>query len=112
RGLSEEHAAAWAKRSGVKVVGFAENLRGEYERCACTIAPTWWGGGTKIKLVESAALGRACVATRHALRGYDDLARGSAAPVVAADDAAGFAEAVVDLLLRPDARRAREATGA
>ncbi len=112
RGLTEQRRQAWGQRPGVDVVGFAENLRSEYERCACTIAPTWWGGGTKIKLVESAALGRACVATPHARRGYDDLGRGPSSPVVTAGDARAFSAAVIDLLLRPASRQAREVAGA
>jgi glycosyltransferase involved in cell wall biosynthesis len=104
RGLSEHQRQEWSKAPGVTVVGFADDLRDEYARCACTIGPTWWGGGTKIKVVESAAMGRACVATPHAVRGFEYLARGPAPGIIVAGDAREFASAVVRLLDDPDRR--------
>ena len=104
RGLSEHQRQEWSKSPAVTVVGFADDLRDEYARCACTIGPTWWGGGTKIKVVESAAMGRACVATPHAVRGFEYLARGPAPGIIVAGDAREFANAVVRLLDDPDRR--------
>lgn len=111
RGASDEQRAAWSKPPGVEVVGFTLDIRSEYARCACTIAPTHWGGGTKIKVVESAALGRACVATPHAARGYEPLTQGPAAPVIVAADPAAFAAAVIDLLRSPASRAERGFSG-
>ena len=105
RGLSDERRTQWAAHPAVDVVGFAEDLRGEYATAACTIGPTWWGGGTKIKIVESAAMGRPCVVTPHALRGFEYLAEGPSPAVVVAGEAAAFAQAVVELLRDPSLRR-------
>jgi glycosyltransferase involved in cell wall biosynthesis len=90
---------------GVEVVGFVEDLRSEYARCACTIGPTSWGGGTKIKIVESAAMGRACVATPHAIRGFEYLAQGPEPALIVARDAAQFTAGVIRLLGDPPGRR-------
>ena len=101
RGLSEQNRATWAGIAGVEIVGFTTDIRGEYARAACTIAPIHWGGGTKIKVVESAALGRVCVATPHALRGFEPLAEPPSPCVLVAATAEHFAAAVVDLLRSP-----------
>ena len=105
RGLSPRQEKEWSAAPGVEVVGFAQDLRSEYARSVCTISPTSWGGGTKIKVVESAAMGRACVATPHAIRGFEYLANGPAPALVVAGDAAQFAAGLVRLLADRVARR-------
>ncbi|RUL84931.1 glycosyltransferase [Tautonia sociabilis] len=74
-GLDEETRARWSAEPGVVVAGFLADLREAYERCALAIAPVDWGGGTKIKVIEALAFGRTCVATPHALHGYEHLLR-------------------------------------
>ena len=108
RGLSDEQAARWRAAEGVEVVGFAEDLREEYAGAAVSVVPSWWGGGTKIKVGEAAAAGRAQVATPAAVRGYGPLV-GHAVRVAESD--ADFAAAVVELLEDPAARAATEAAG-
>ena len=108
RGLDNAARARLSQRDGVDAGCFAEDLRGEYERAAVTVAPVWWGGGTKIKVVEAAAMGRACVASEPATRGFGRLV-GSG--VTAAADDAAMAAAVAGLLLDVEARRAAERAG-
>ena len=98
RGLSEADRAAWGRMPGVEIVGFTTDIRGEYARCACTIAPIHWGGGTKIKVVESAALGRVCVVAPHALRGFEPLAEPPSPCILVGTTPEHFAAAVIDLL--------------
>ncbi|MFO0959091.1 MAG: glycosyltransferase family 4 protein [Isosphaeraceae bacterium] len=69
-GLDDDSRRRWSSAGGIEVSGFVEDLRAAYDRAACTIAPIFWGGGTKIKVIESLAYGRTCVATPHALHGY------------------------------------------
>lgn len=69
-GLDDETRRRWEAAEGVEVAGFVDDLRDAYDRAAFTIAPILWGSGTKIKVIESLAYGRACVATPHALHGY------------------------------------------
>lgn len=93
RGLSDVDRAKWAKSPGVNVIGFAEDLAACYRSCAMTVVPIYFGGGTKIKVLESLAFGRAVVTTPQAMRGYAGL------PGVAiADDDSAFAAHVVRLL--------------
>ena len=98
RGVTDEQQARWDAVAGVRTLGFVEDLRAAYTKCRATLAPTWWGGGTKIKVVESAALGRACVATSHAARGYEPLTRTAPASVWTADTESGLAAALIRLL--------------
>ena len=86
-----------------------DDLRDEYARCACTIGPTWWGGGTKIKVAESAAMGRPCVATPHAARGYEPLIERPLPALLVAASPGDFADAVVRLLEDPELRNAMSA---
>lgn len=103
RGLSDADRAKWAQSPGVTVIGFAEDLEACYRRCAMTVVPIYFGGGTKIKVLESLAYGRAVVTTPQAMRGYAGLAG-----VAIGDDDSAFARAVADLLANP-AKRAEMA---
>lgn len=103
RGLSEADRAKWSRSPGVNVIGFADDLAACYRRCALTVVPIYFGGGTKIKVLESLAYARAVVTTPQAMRGYAGLPG-----VAVADDDAGFAAAIADLLTNP-AKRAKMA---
>lgn len=100
RGLSDKDRAKWSQSPGVNVVGFAEDLVACYRSCALTVVPIYFGGGTKIKVLESLAFARAVVTTPQAMRGYAGLP----GVAVAADDAK-FAEAIVKLLADPAERQ-------
>ncbi|MGH7178164.1 MAG: glycosyltransferase family 4 protein [Tepidisphaeraceae bacterium] len=54
----------WQSVAGVSAPGFIADLAVEYEACAFTIAPIWFGGGTQIKVLESLAFSRAAVVSR------------------------------------------------
>ncbi len=110
RDLSPELSALAEEAGQVEVAGFVDDLRRVYEEAAVVAVPCWWGGGTKIKVAEAAALGRAQVATRAALRGYEFLADHPAAAVVADSDS-NFAEAIVRLLSDVPARHRLETAG-
>jgi glycosyltransferase involved in cell wall biosynthesis len=59
----------WARVPGVKLVGFVDDLASAYAGCLATIAPILAGGGTNIKVLESAAYARTCILTTVAHRG-------------------------------------------
>jgi glycosyltransferase involved in cell wall biosynthesis len=110
RGLSENAQARWAAIDGVSVVGFAPDLVDCYRRCAFTVVPIYFGGGTKIKIVESLAFGRTVVTTSHAVRGYSCL--DGDPPAIAITEAdADFAEACIRLLRSPAMRDAMAERG-
>jgi glycosyltransferase involved in cell wall biosynthesis len=97
RGLSSDRRANWSQVPGVDVVGFAPDLATRYADAAVCVVPTFYGGGTKIKVLEALLMNRPVVTTEHALRGYGTLnAQGQA--VWVAGDFASLAEGCVRLL--------------
>jgi glycosyltransferase involved in cell wall biosynthesis len=84
--------------SGVEIVGFVEDLRPHLAAAAALVVPLRLGGGTRLKIVEGMAMGKAIVSTTLGAEGLD-IASGQ--NIVVADDAAGFANAVVRLLDEP-----------
>ncbi len=87
---------------GVFFVGLVEDIRAAVAGSWLSVAPIRSGGGTRLKILESLALGTPVVATSKGIEGLD-LVRGR--DVVVADDAAAFAAAVVQVLRDPDLRR-------
>ncbi|MBC7784650.1 MAG: glycosyltransferase [Burkholderiales bacterium] len=110
RGLTDDRAANWRGIGGVNVIGFAPDLVDCYRRCAFTVVPIYFGGGTKIKVLESLAYGRTVVTTPSAMRGYAQLAEQMPAVAVASDDDE-FAAACIRLLQSPDLRDAMAERG-
>lgn len=97
---------AWANgRDGIEVVGTVANLAQVLDGAALVVAPVARGGGTQLKILEALAAGRVVVATEYGSRSVPEAL---AAGAVAAPDAQGFANAVVDLLSNPDERHRRE----
>jgi hypothetical protein len=83
-----------AAPEGVSLLGRVEALGPLLHRAGLAIAPLRAGSGLKIKLLDYAAHGLATVTTTVGAAGFvNDPAR----PFVLADDAAGFAEAVLRL---------------
>jgi glycosyltransferase involved in cell wall biosynthesis len=87
-GMTEEQKRRWDAVPGVVPVGFVEELRQEYDRCAFTVVPIFEGGGTKIKVLESLRHGRTVVAASHSCRGYEDVLQHLDAAWIAPDEAA------------------------
>lgn len=61
----------WNKVSGVRCLGFVENIADAYRDAAFSVCPIDEGAGTKIKALESLRLGRPVVITTHSLRGLE-----------------------------------------
>src|SRR5437879_6239199 len=91
------------RRPGVVVTGRVPDVRPYLAGAAVTVVPVRIGGGTRLKVVEALAMGKAVVSTS---LGCEGLAVRSGEHVLLADDASGFAGAIVRLLAEPqDARR-------
>lgn len=102
--VTDEARTRWAASPGVDVRGFVDSLADAYESASAVVAPVTWGGGTKIKVLEALAYGRAMVATRHAVGGLsgpgiDDV-------IGVGDEPSAFADRCVELL-NDDERRGR-----
>ncbi len=111
-GTVPEHIArGWAGTPNVKLLGFVDDLRSEYEGAASVATPIIWGGGTKIKVLEALAFGRVPTGTVHAFKGLAD-ARQLASISAIEDDAGALAEATAALFFNPTSRHAREEAAA
>jgi glycosyltransferase involved in cell wall biosynthesis len=97
----------------VTVTGSVPDLLPYYRQAAVTVVPLRGGGGTRLKILESMALGRPVVSTAV---GCEGLAVEDGAHLFVADEADHFAQRVVQLLRNPvlqarlaaDARRLME----
>ena len=92
-----------AARAGVRVTGTVEDVRPFVDAAAVYVAPLRVGGGTRLKIFEALAMGKAVVSTTI---GAEGLPLQPGEHVVLADDPREFARAVVSLLRDPERRRA------
>jgi glycosyltransferase involved in cell wall biosynthesis len=89
--------------SGVNFLGRVEDIRPVIAAAAVSVVPLRIGSGTRMKILEAAALGKAIVSTRLGAEGLGFVA---GAEIVLADEPAVMAAAVASLLERPEARAA------
>jgi glycosyltransferase involved in cell wall biosynthesis len=80
---------------GVEFTGFVDDLEGLYQRSRVVCAPILAGGGTRIKIIEAAAYGKAVVATRV---GAEGLNMRDGVELLLRDDPGSFADACLQLL--------------
>jgi glycosyltransferase involved in cell wall biosynthesis len=83
--------------------GFVRDLRELYRRTRVVCCPILVGGGTRVKIIEAAAYGKAIISTTVGAEGLD-FRNGS--EIILSDDPAGFARACVELLNDPSRCRA------
>lgn len=95
-------------RSGIRVTGDAPSVLPYYHAAQIVVAPLLAGSGTRIKLIEAAALGRAIVTTS---LGCEGLGFVDGVHAEIADDPLDFARRVI-ALARDPARRERLAKAA
>jgi sugar transferase (PEP-CTERM/EpsH1 system associated) len=98
RRLAEEHH--------VEVTGRVDDVRPHVARGAVYVVPLRIGGGTRLKIFEAMAMGKAVVSTTV---GAEGLSVTSGRDVMIADDPSRFADAVVHLMRDREARHAIEA---
>lgn len=94
---------AAAARAGVRVTGTVEDIRPYVNRAAVYVVPLRIGGGTRLKIYEALAMGKAVVSTSI---GAEGLPLKDGTHFLCADEPAVFAAKVVDLLREPPRRRA------
>ncbi len=92
----------------VQVTGTVDDVRPYIGEAAVYVVPLRIGGGTRIKIFEALAMGKAVVSTR---LGAEGLPLVSGEHFLEADEPADFARAVVELIRRPERRRALEEAG-
>ena len=87
----------------VTLTGWVPDVRPYIGQAAVYVAPLRIGGGTRLKLLEAMAMGKAVVATRLGAEGYPVT---DGRELLLADTPAEFAAAAVALLRAPDQRAA------
>jgi glycosyltransferase involved in cell wall biosynthesis len=80
---------------GVHVTGYVKDVLPYYEQTAVSIVPLRAGGGTRLKILESMALGRPVVSTSIGCEGLDVI---DGRHLLIADDPKSFADKTVRLL--------------
>ena len=82
----------------VELTGFVSDLRPHLAAAAAVIVPLRLGGGTRLKIVEAMAMGKAIVSTTLGAEGIDAV---PGRDIVIEDQPAAFAAAVIRLLAEP-----------
>lgn len=99
---------AYGERQGVTVTGGVPDVRPYYRRSWIQMVPLRIGGGTRLKIVESLAIGTPVVSTTIGAQGLE-LEHGE--EIFLADDAESFASGIVRLLEDPALRERLERKG-
>jgi polysaccharide biosynthesis protein PslH len=96
-----------AQQDGIEVTGRVDDVRPHVARAGVYVVPLRIGGGTRLKIFEAMAMGKAVVSTTIGAEGLPVTDGGN---IALADDVDGFARAVVELIRNPERRRALEAS--
>lgn len=97
----DAEAQRFERRYGIRMTGYVDDIRPHVAAASCYIVPLRIGGGTRLKILDAWALGKAVVSTSIGCEGLDAVDGGN---ILIADDAAGFADAVSRVLREPDLR--------
>jgi sugar transferase (PEP-CTERM/EpsH1 system associated) len=90
-----------ANEAGIEVTGRVDDVRPHVAAGSVYVVPLRIGGGTRLKIFEAMAMGKAVVSTTV---GAEGLPVTSGQNVVIADEPAHFARAVINLIRDADAR--------
>jgi len=82
----------------VELTGFVPDLRPHLAAAAAVVVPLRLGGGTRLKIVEAMAMGKAIVSTKLGAEGIEAV---PGRDLLLEDEPAAFAEAVNQLLAKP-----------
>jgi glycosyltransferase involved in cell wall biosynthesis len=88
--------------SGIEFTGNVPDMRTEIAKAAVCIVPLRIGSGTRLKILEAAAMAKPVVSTRIGAEGLNFV---DGEEIVLADEPRAFAHAIVDLLADPARRR-------
>jgi glycosyltransferase involved in cell wall biosynthesis len=92
---SPEEQRRYGQRYGVRVTGYVDDVRPYLHEAACYIVPIRVGGGTRIKILDAWAAGKAVVSTTI---GCEGLATADGGNILVRDDPDEFARAVAAVL--------------
>jgi sugar transferase (PEP-CTERM/EpsH1 system associated) len=98
----------WQSRDGIAFAGEVQDVRPYFSAASVSVVPLHVGGGTRLKILNSWAMGTPVVSTT---KGCEGLPARDGETLLIADTPASFAEAVVRLLREPGLRAAFAASG-
>ncbi len=105
---SPEAQRAAARGTGVAVTGLVPDIRPHVRAAAVYVCPLRVGGGTRLKILDAWAMGKAVVSTAIGAEGLGAVA---GREIELADDPAAFAGQVIELLGDPARRLALGSEG-
>jgi glycosyltransferase involved in cell wall biosynthesis len=92
---SPEQQRAYAEKYGIELTGYVEDVRPLLRDAACHIVPLRVGGGTRLKILNSWAMGKPVVSTSVGCEGLDAI---DGENILIRDEPAAFAEAIARVL--------------
>ena len=105
---SADEQQLYRSRYGVELTGYLPDVRPVMQQARCHIVPLRAGGGTRLKILNSWAMGKAVVSTSLGCEGLDAI---DGQNILIRDDPRAFGEAVVEVLRDDELRRRLEAAG-
>ena len=93
---------------GIHMTGYVDDIRPYVARAACVIVPIYVGGGTRLKILDAWAMGKAVVSTPE---GCEGLRAEHGENILIARNDGEFASAVFAILDDPDLRQRLEKRG-
>jgi glycosyltransferase involved in cell wall biosynthesis len=97
----KEIVDAAKKDNQIKVTGFVEDIRPYLDKSAVMVVPIRIGSGTRLKILDAMAMGKAIVSTSVGCEGLD-VTHGK--NILIADDPEEFTNRTIGLLKNPDMR--------
>jgi glycosyltransferase involved in cell wall biosynthesis len=95
-----EEIAAYADR-GIQMTGFVDDIRDHVRQAACFVMPFRVGGGTRLKLLDAWAMGKAVVSTSQGAEGVEAI---EGRNILIRDDPSQFVNAVAEVLANKSLR--------
>jgi polysaccharide biosynthesis protein PslH len=92
---SEEEREHFRREHGIQLSGYVDDIRPYVHRAACYVVPLRVGGGTRLKILDAWALGKAIVSTTIGCEGLDAV---DGANMLVRDTPERFAAAVAEVL--------------
>jgi glycosyltransferase involved in cell wall biosynthesis len=98
---SEREQRHYRERFGIELTGYVDDVRPAMRDSVCNIVPLRSGGGTRVKILNAWAMGKAVVSTSI---GCEGLAAVDGENIAVRDDPESFARAIVDFERDPALR--------
>jgi glycosyltransferase involved in cell wall biosynthesis len=95
---TEDDRRQFGEACGIDLTGYLDDIRPHLGRAACYVVPLRVGGGTRLKILDAWAMGKAVVTTSV---GCEGLRAVDGENALIRDDPSTFAEAVVSLIGDP-----------